>query len=128
MNIEFFSEPSNLTPELINLKMNGNYMTLSEMEDNYIAIILLKLMDIPVARAILVQMRKDGIVKPREQLLQFSICNWGKLDNIPDIDDTGYNFEYVECGHKGFKHCRFNHAYCIVKTKVDAKFNRKYQA
>jgi hypothetical protein len=127
-NIEFFHDPSNLTREQVLFKRNGEYMTFSELEDNTIAIIMTRLVDCKKSLAVLRRMRMDGITDPRSQVEQFAKCNWGNLDDIPDIENTGFNFEYVKCGHKGSKPCPHNHSYCIVKTKTDEKFNKKYTA
>jgi hypothetical protein len=122
--IEFFNHHSGLTPEADMVKKDSRYYTLSDMltEAEAQRIIML-LLDNKKSREIVMKMRENNITGTIAVVRRFKACNWDRLDHIPDISDDGQlNFEYVDCGYKGFnKRCPYSQPgdtkpYCIVKN------------
>lgn len=117
METEFFTDKSNLTREIINLKSLDEYNGFSHLSDNDIRILHARLSENDKVRNIFKLMKSFGIERAEEQIAQFIICNWSELDHVPDIDDNDdFNFEYVHCGLKPHG-CPYNMMFCMRKTK-----------
>jgi hypothetical protein len=122
--IEFFNHHSGLTPEADMVKKDSRYYTLSDMlTEEEAERILFLLLDNKKSREIVRKMRENNITGTIAIVCKFKACNWDRLDTRPDISDDGtLNFEYVECGYKGFnKRCPHSmpgdtKPYCIVKN------------
>jgi hypothetical protein len=94
--VEFFvTEPGVFTSE-IHYQVGDEVRRLEEAPDRMIAAMMNKIEDrFPRAAQAIKAM---GYCTDREVVAKFVRCNFGRMNHIPDIDETGkYNFEKVKC-------------------------------
>jgi hypothetical protein len=114
MVIEFVRPVEKVFKEPIYFHDGSGFHPYSELSDNQINIIHSGLREHPKALIAIKHMQNSGITGKRHQLARFIQCNWGSLDNIPDISDDGtMNFERVECVRRNS--CRDRGVICIIK-------------
>ena len=115
MHIEFFNQPANLTRDHVMVIQNGEYRLLRELNEGTMKILYLRLLESEQARDKLRILERYGICKPKDQIRQFAICNFGKLDHVDDLDEDGQlHFEFVKCSRRNHG-CPFNSEICIRK-------------
>lgn len=113
MTIEFYHVPDGTFKEPINIKVDSKWNTLEELDNNTVEIIIRKLLNNQSAAISLKTiMQWKHVTEHREMLKHFIICNWGKLDNVMDIDESDqYHFEKVSCAIRST--CPYNGIVCI---------------
>lgn len=115
MNVEFFNQPGNLTRDHVMIIEDGEYKLLRELDEPLTRILYLRLLESDEAREIIKRLERYGIRAPKDQLRQFAMCNFGKLDHISDLNENGkLNFEFVPCSKRNHG-CPFNSEICIRK-------------
>lgn len=112
MKIEFYHNPE-VFKGPVNLKIDGEWKTLQQVDENTIEIIFRKLlMNVSAAISIRLIASENNLVDHRLILLRFIQCNWGSLDNVMDIDSNdNYYFEKVKCDIR--KSCKHNGVICL---------------
>lgn len=113
MELEFFCDKDHVFKNEINIRINGEWKSMEDIDDNNIEILSQKLMSNNMQRvAISSIMAWIGTNNHREVLAQFIRCNWGRLDKIMDVDINGsINLEKVQCNNR--KNCPYNGIICI---------------
>ena len=107
MKLELFSDKTNLTRDELNLiSLDGDpdhrYSTFEELDNQTMQILWVKISDSPEGLRAINKIKSYGTTDIAGILRRFCICNFGNLDDIPDLDEDGnLNYEYVDCPLRG---------------------------
>lgn len=114
MDIEFYTPAVKVFKSVSYFRQGNEWRPLEDLDDNQFRIIYEQLRNNKFAALALKRLQDRGITAHREKLRRFVRCNWGVLDNTPDIADDGtLNFERVECECRST--CKDRGIICIIK-------------
>ena len=115
MHLEFFNQPGDLTRDHIMVIQNGKYLPFSEVNEATLRILYLRLLENEQSLQKIKMLKNYGVTTPREQVRQFTQCNFASLNHIDDLDEQGtLNFEFIKCPLRNHG-CKFNSDVCIKK-------------
>jgi hypothetical protein len=98
---EFFTTGQKIFTHSRFLYDNGKLRPMEELTENEIKIIVEKLRNDPRASKAFNYMQCVGITSLKGKLDHFVDCNFGNLDNIPDIDESDrFNYEHIDCPNR----------------------------